>query len=127
MKPVEQTNKIKRWNTTQMLATSRQLFAKVMKRKRLAHHNHDIHFLAREVENWLPQGIQSLMTGNYHPHHLRRTYFKDEVLDQLHLSDRIFQHVLLKELKSTFKYVMNANCFHVHGPTGVKLATQRVR
>ena len=52
---------MKRWDINQMLATSRQLFAKVMKRKRLAHHNHDIHFLAREVENWLPQGIQSLL------------------------------------------------------------------
>ena len=43
---------MKRWDINQMLATSRQLFAKVMKRKRLAHHNHDIHFLAREVDNW---------------------------------------------------------------------------
>ena len=110
-----------------MLATSQHLFAQVMKRKRLAHHNHEIHVLARDIDNWLPTGIQSLMVGDYDPRHLKRHYFQDDVVDQLHLSDRIFQHVLLKELKSTFPAVMNPHCFHVQGPTGVKRATQRIR
>ena len=51
----------------------------------------------------------------------------DEVVDQLHPSDRILQHLLLKELKSTFRYVMNKNCYHLHGPTGVKYATARIK
>ena len=49
------------------------------------------------------------------------------MVDQLHLSDRIFQHILLKQLKPTFPYVMNPNCYHLHGPSGVGLATQRIR
>lgn len=66
------------------------------------------------------------MNGNYSPRPLRRYYFSDETVDQLHLSDRIFQHVLLKQLKPTFAFVMNPNCYHLSGPTGVKYATQRI-
>lgn len=46
---------------------------------------------------------------------------------QAPLSDRIMQHVLLKQLKPTFSHVMNANCMHLIGPSGVKVATQRIR
>ncbi len=49
------------------------------------------------------------------------------MVDQLHVSDRIFQHVLLKQLKPTFSYVMNKNCYHLHGPTGVKYASERIK
>jgi len=49
------------------------------------------------------------------------------MVDQLHLSDRILQHLLLKQLKPTFSHVMSPNCYHLHGPTGVKLATQRLK
>lgn len=58
---------------------------------------------------------------------MRRYYFSDGVVDQLHLSDRIFQHILLKQLKPTFKHVMNQNCYHLNGPSGVGLATQRIK
>src|SRR3990167_9111891 len=37
------------------------------------------------------------------------------------------QHILLRILKPTFKYVMNQNCYHLDGPTGVKNATQKIR
>lgn len=50
-----------------------------------------------------------------------------QMVDQLHPTDRIFQHILLKQLKPTFKHVMSPNCYHLHGPTGVKYATQRIR
>ena len=43
------------------------------------------------------------------------------------MSDRIFQHLLLKQLKPTIAHVVNPNCFHIHGPNGVKLAIQRIR
>jgi retron-type reverse transcriptase len=49
------------------------------------------------------------------------------MVDQLHVSDRILQHILLKELKPTFQHVMNPNVYHLHGPSGVRLATQRIR
>lgn len=49
------------------------------------------------------------------------------MIDQLHTSDRIFQHILFKQLKPTFKHVINPNCLHIYGPLGVKLATQRIR
>jgi RNA-directed DNA polymerase len=68
-----------------------------------------------------------MKNGTYDPQPLRRFYFQDEMVDQVHLSDRIFQHILLKQLKSTFPHVMNKNCYHLHGPTGVKYATQRIR
>lgn len=120
-------DKFKRWNTQNMLDIGHRLFTKINKRKRSANHNHEIHFLAREMNDWLPQGIQSMIKGNYTPRHLKRYYFKDEVVDQLHISDRIFQHILLKQLKPTFSHVINPNCLHVYGPSGVKLATQRIR
>src|SRR5262249_33779174 len=53
--------------------------------------------------------------------------FVDEMVDQLHLSDRILQHLLLKELKPTFQHVMNKNCYHLQGPSGVRTATQHIR
>ncbi len=120
-------NRMKRWNATHMLDIGRKLFAKIYKKRRYAKHNNDIHFLAREIEHWLPQGIQSMIDGTYTPRHLKRRYFQDEMVDQLHLSDRILQHILLKQLKPTLSYVVNPNCLHIHGPSGVKLATQRIR
>ena len=90
---------MKRWNFTDMLAVSKKLFAKIHKRKFHAHHNHNIHFMAREIDEWIPQGIKSLIEGSYSPRLLKRYYFSDERVDQLHVSDRIFQHVLLKQLK----------------------------
>jgi len=110
-----------------MLGVGQQLFTKINKRKQSANHNHEIHFMAREVAQWLPQGINSLIDGSYTPRHLKRYYFEDEMVDQLHISDRIFQHILLKQLKPTLPYVVNPNCLHVYGPSGVKLATQRIR
>ncbi|HVY53489.1 MAG TPA: reverse transcriptase/maturase family protein [Gammaproteobacteria bacterium] len=68
-----------------------------------------------------------MIDGTYTPVHLKRRYFPDEMVDQLHLSDRIFQHILLKQLKSTIPHVTNKNCVHTHGPTGVKIATRRIR
>lgn len=118
---------MKRWDVTNMLDTGRKLFAKIHKRKYHAHHNHEIHFLAREIEEWLPQGIQTLVEGRYSPRCLKRYYFSDEMVDQLHLSDRIFQHILLRILKSTFKHIMNQNCYHLDGPSGVKYATEQIK
>ncbi len=82
-----------------MLNIGRGLFTKINKRKRSVNHNHEIHFLAREIDDWLPKGIQSMIDGSYTPRHLKRYYFQDEMVDQLHVSDRIFQHILLKQLK----------------------------
>jgi len=100
---------MKRWNAAEMLEIGKKLFAKIHKRKYHANHNSDVHFMAREIDEWLPQGIQAMIDGTYDPRCLRRHYFPDEVVDQLHLSDRIFQHILLQQLKPTFKHVMNKN------------------
>lgn len=110
-----------------MVDIGRKLFAKIHKQKRHANPNHDVHFMARELDDWLVQGVESMADGSYTPRHLKRHYFTDEMVDQLHLSDRIFQNILLKQLKPTFPYVMNSNCYHLHGPSGVRLATQRIR
>jgi len=72
------------------------------RRKRHANHNHEIHFMAREINQWLLEGIQSLLSGSYTPRPL-------------------------KQLKPTFPQVINKNCYHIFGPSGVKLATQRIR
>jgi RNA-directed DNA polymerase len=118
---------MKRWHKENMLDIGKKLFAKIHKRKFHAHHNHDVHFMARKINEWLPKGIHSMIDGTYNPRCLKRIYFSDEMVDQLHLSDRIFQHVLLKMLKPTFKHVMNPNCFHLAGPSGVKYATERIK
>lgn len=118
---------MKRWDAKQMLDIGKKLFANIHKRKHRAQHNHDVHFMAREIDAWLPQGIQSIIEGIYDPRCLKRHYFPDEVIDQLHISDRIFQHILLKQLKPTFKHVMNPNCYHLDGPAGVQYATQRIK
>lgn len=110
-----------------MVSIGRKLFAKIHKQKHHANHNHDVHFMARELDDWLVRGVESMVNGSYTPRHLKRHYFPDEMVDQLHLSDRIFQNILLKQLKPTFPYVMNPNCYHLHGPSGVRLATQRIR
>jgi RNA-directed DNA polymerase len=118
---------MKRWDISQMLDIGKKLFEKIHKQKTHVHHNHEVHFMAREIEEWLKFGIQSIADGSYSPRCLKRYYFVDEVVDQLHLSDRIFQHVLLKQLKPTFKHVMNPNVYQLSGPTGVKYATQRIK
>ena len=83
--------------------------------------------MARNLDEWLSTGIHSMMDGTYNPRFLKRIYFQDEMIDQLHLSDRILQNLLLKQLKPTFSHVMSPNCYHLHGPSGVKLATQRIK
>jgi hypothetical protein len=118
---------MKRWDFNSMLEIGKKLFARIHRQKKHANPNHDVHFMAREIDTWLPKGIQAIMNGTYDPQCLKRYYFPDEVVDQLHLSDRVFQHILLQQLKPTFKHVMNPNCYHLDGPTGVKYATQRIK
>lgn len=118
---------MKRWDFVEMMNAGSKLFASIYKRKKLAHHNHDVHLMARTISEWLTQGVQSIINGTYTPRFLKRHYFIDEMVDQLHLSDRILQHLLLKQLKPTFKHIMNPNCYHLHGPSGVKLATSRIK
>ncbi|MFO9538635.1 reverse transcriptase domain-containing protein, partial [Legionella pneumophila serogroup 1] len=117
----------KRWDFTPMFQAGQKLFERIRRKKRMASANHDVHLLARTINEWLPQGIQSLIEGTYTPRFLKRYYFKDEMLDQLYLADRVLQNLLLQQLKPTFPYVMNPNCYHVHGPSGVQLAAQRIR
>ena len=118
---------MKRWNFADMMQAGSKLFASIHRRKRYANPNHDVHLMARNLNDWLTQGVQSIMNGTYTPRFLKRHYFKDEMVDQLHLSDRILQNLLLKQLKPTFTQVMNPNCYHLLGPSGVKLATQRIK
>lgn len=118
---------MKRWNVEEMRAIGTTLFAKIHRQKHYANHNHDVHLMAREIDDWLVTGINSIVDGSYTPRFLKRHYFPDEMVDQLHLSDRILQHILLKQLKPTFSHVMNPNCYHLHGPSGVKLATARIQ
>lgn len=118
---------MKRWSVEEMRAIGTTLFAKIHRQKHYTNHNHDVHLMAREMDDWLVTGINSIVDGSYTPRFLKRHYFPGEMVDQLHLSDRILRHILLKQLKSTFSYVMNPNCYHLHAPSGVKLATARIR
>ncbi|MHB1949462.1 MAG: reverse transcriptase domain-containing protein [Gammaproteobacteria bacterium] len=118
---------MKRWNAPDMLNIGQKLFTKIYRKQRYARHNHDSHILAREIDEWLPRGIQDMIDGSYTPRHLKRRYFPDEMIDQLYLPDRILQHILLKQLKPTIQHVTNSNCVHTFGPHGVQIATQRIR
>jgi len=60
-------NQMKRWNFADMLDIGRKLFSKIYKQKYHSHHNHESHFMAREIDHWLPEGIQSMMNGTYDP------------------------------------------------------------
>ena len=110
---------MKRWDFEDMLGVGCALFARIHRQKKHASPNHDVHFMARELDktkdNWLNKGINALMDGTYTPRFLTRYYFEDAMVDQLHVSDRILQHLLLKQLKPTFSYVMNPNCYHLQG------------
>jgi retron-type reverse transcriptase len=117
----------KRWDFAHMMHAGQKLFQSIHRKKRMASPNHDVHLLARTINEWLPQGIKTIIEGTYTPRFLKRYYFKDEMLDQLYLADRVLQYLVLQQLKPTFPYVMNPNCYHVHGPTGVQLATQKIR
>jgi RNA-directed DNA polymerase len=122
---------MKRWDFAEMLRIGRTLFARIHRQKKYASSNHDVHFMARELNdgmgNWLDKGINALMDGTYTLRFLTCYYFEDAMVDQLHVSDRIVQHILLKQLKPTFPHVMNSNCYHLQGPSGVKIATARVK
>lgn len=118
---------MKRWDFVEMMNAGSKLFGAIHRRKRFANPNHDVHLMARNISEWLTSGVQSIINGTYTPRFLKRIYFEDEMIDQLHLSDRILQNLLLKQLKPTFSHVMNPNCYHLHGPSGVKLATRRVK
>ena len=118
---------MKRWALADMLDVGRMLFAKIHKQKRFTNPNNDVHFMAREMNEWLVKGIRTLIDGTYTPRFLKRYYFKDEMVDQLHLSDRILLHIILKQLKPTFAHVMHPQCYHLQGPSGVKVATRHIR
>ena len=118
---------MRRWDFASMMNAGSKLFATIHKRKRFANPNHDVHLMARNISEWLTQGVQSIINGTYTPRFLKRHYFQDEMVDQLHLSDRILQNLLLKQLKPTFTHVMNPNCYHLFGPSGVKMATKRLK
>jgi hypothetical protein len=64
--------------------------------------------MARELDDWLVKGINALIDGSYTPRFLKHYYFKEEMIDQLHLSDRILQHILLKQLKPTARTLRKA-------------------
>lgn len=73
--------------------------------------HHDIHFLAREIDDWLPKGIQSMINGCYDPRPLKRYYFIDEIVNQLHISEglalrgplsQFFSGIFLKKLDDAF-------------------------
>lgn len=73
---------MKRWNKNSMLSIGKKLFSKVYKRKHHKNHNHDIHFLAREIEQWLPDGSNAFINGGYNPRCLKRYYFTSDMVDQ---------------------------------------------
>jgi len=52
---------MKRWNVSQMLEIGQKLFARIHKKKYHAHHNHEIHFMAREIDTWLPNGMKTIV------------------------------------------------------------------
>jgi len=114
-------------NPKRLISLGKKLFEKIYRRKQCCWHNHDVHFMAREIDQWLPQGVESLLDGSYNPRMLKRMYLPNEVIDHVHLSDRIYQHLMLKIIKPTFKHVMNPNCYHMQGPSGVKRATAHIQ
>lgn len=117
---------MKRWDFAVMLAIGKKLFAKIYRRKQHCHNNHDADFMARD-DSWLHEGVNALIAGSYDPEWQIRYYFEDGMVEQPRLNDRVIQHVLLKQLKPSFKHFVHPNCYHMFGPHGVKLATKSIK
>lgn len=56
---------MKRWDAKNMLEIGKKLFAKIHRQKKHANHNNDVHFMARAIDDWLPQGVQAMINGTY--------------------------------------------------------------
>lgn len=69
---------MKRWYATQLLPIAAELFSKIYQCKQHCSHNHEGHFLKREINDWIPKGITSLIAGTYTPRPIKR-YFIDGV------------------------------------------------
>ena len=59
-----------------MLDLGRKLFARIHRQKHHAHANHEVHFMARELDDWLAQGIDAMLDGSYTPRYLKAIIFK---------------------------------------------------
>jgi hypothetical protein len=68
---------MKRWDFAKMMNAGSKLFASIHKRKRYANPNHDVHLMARNISDWLTQGVQSIINGTYTPRFLKRLYFSE--------------------------------------------------
>ena len=55
-----------------MLDIGKKLFAKIHKRKQSAHHNHGIHFMARELDEWFDHQKHEPIRIVPHPRTLRK-------------------------------------------------------
>jgi len=55
---------MKRWDVAGMMAIGRKLFAKIHQQKHHTNHNHDVHLMARERDDCLMQGIESMVAGS---------------------------------------------------------------
>ena len=53
-------NRIKRWDIGSMSASGKAVFKSVYRQKQHLNHNHDIHFLSRDLDTWLQEGISTL-------------------------------------------------------------------
>jgi hypothetical protein len=69
-------NTMKRWDFAGMLDIGSKLFAQIYKQKHHANLNQDVHFMIRELDEWLVQSIQSLIDGSYIHRFLRRIISK---------------------------------------------------
>jgi len=52
---------MKRWDFIKMMVAGRKLFEAIHRRKRYANPNHDVHLMARNLDEWLAEGIQSII------------------------------------------------------------------
>ncbi len=50
-----------------MVDKGHKLFAKIHRQKHHVNHNHDVHFMARELDDWLVRGVESMVNGSYTP------------------------------------------------------------
>lgn len=99
---------MKRWNISQMLETGKKLFTKIHRQKFNTHHNHEIHYMAREINGWLPKGVQSMVDGAYNPRCLKRYYFSDEMVEQLGRIKEVLEkekpnYIIRADIKSFYK------------------------
>lgn len=68
----------------------------------------------------LPVWLNRFVKGHHSFSPLREYTFTEDVLQVWEYLDRMMLHLLLRIIRSTFRYVISSRCLHLSGPSAIK-------